>query len=360
MLNVTMLSMTIKTTTIGAYPKPDFVHVPDWFTNPDTPDPTAGWAEAVEAMGDEAEAVFARGTRAAVEDQVSCGIDIPSDGEIRRENYVHYHCRHLDGFDFEGLTETDVRGGNYRARLPTIRAAVSPREPFLDHDYRVAQACTKRPIKMSLPGPMTISDTTVDDYYGDAPTRCAALADALNVEVLALANAGCRYIQIDEPVFARKSHDALSYGIDTLQRAFHGCPAHVTRVVHICCGYPDRLDNPNYPKAPQAAYHELAAALNSATIDTVSLEDAHRHNDLELLESFADTSVILGVLAIAKSRVEQVDEVRDRLRSALDHIDAERLIAAPDCGLGLLPRDVAMDKLHIMCDAVAALADQRH
>ncbi len=347
--------MAIATTTIGAYPKPNFVKVPDWFRNPDTADPTAGWAEAVAALGDEAEAVFARGTCAAVRDQVDCGVDVPSDGEIRRENYIHYHCRHLHGFDFQHLTETAVRGGNYRARLPTIRGPVSPRAHFLDRDYRVAQACTDRPVKITMPGPMTIADTTADAHYGDPRALGAALADALNAEVRALADAGCRHIQIDEPVFARKADAALEYGIEHLERAFHGCPREVMRITHVCCGYPDRLDNPDYPKAPQDAYRRLADAIDAAAVDAVSLEDAHRHNDLALLERFAGTTVVLGVVAIARSAVESQEQIRERLTAALEHIDGERLVAAPDCGLGLLGRDLARAKLMAMCAAARSV-----
>lgn len=347
--------MPILTTTIGAYPKPDYVTVPDWFVNPDTAHPTAGWAEAVEALGDGAETIFARGTRDCIEDQVGCGIDIPTDGEIRRENYIHYHCRHLDGFDFEHLTLVDVRGGNYQAELPGIVADIKPREHFLDADYRVAQAFTDRPVKITLPGPMTIANTTVDLHYNDPRALGAALADALNFEIKALAAAGCRHIQIDEPLFARKADQALDYGLDNLQRAFHGCPDSVTRTVHMCCGYPDRLDNPDYPKAPKASYQQLASAIDESSIQTISIEDAHRHNDLALLELFKQTRVILGVVAIAKSHVEGVEEVHARLKAALEHIDQDRLIAAPDCGLGLLGRDLSMNKLGVMCEAASLI-----
>ena len=174
-------------------------------------------------------------------------------------------------------------------------------------------------------------------------------------EVLALARAGCRYIQIDEPVFARRAADALAFGIEHLERAFHGVSKHVVRTMHMCCGYPDRLDNPNYPKAPQASYGELAQALDEAALDAISLEDAHRHNPLELLELFRNTTIILGVVAVANSRIESVDEIRDRLRQALEHISPNRLLAAPDCGLGLLGRDLAMSKLRALCDAAHSL-----
>ncbi len=347
--------MPILTTTIGAYPKPDYVTVPDWFYNPDTANPTAGWAEAVEALGDSAEEIFARGTRECIEDQVNCGIAIPTDGEIRRENYIHYHCRHLEGFDFEHLTVAELRGGNYRAELPGIVSPIKATHNFLDADYQVAQSFTERPVKITLPGPMTIANTTVDHYYQDPRALGEALADALNFEVKALAAAGCRHIQIDEPLFARQAEQAMDYGLDHLERAFHGCPENVLRTIHMCCGYPDRLDNPDYPKAPTDSYHQLAKALDKSSIQAISIEDAHRHNDLKLLELFQQTQIIFGVIAIAKSHIESIEEVRVRLQAALEHIDQDRLIAAPDCGLGLLGRDLSIKKLSVMCQAAASI-----
>lgn len=350
--------MALLTTCIGAYPKPPYVAVPDWFTaaaGTESDEPTRTWADAVAALGDEAEAVFERGTREAVEDQAGCGIDIPTEGEIRRENYVHYHCRHLDGVDFTRLTESVLREGAYRTNLPTITGPVRARKRFLVHDWHVAQTCTERPVKITMPGPMTIADTTADEHYGDARRLGADLAAALNEEVLALAAAGCRHIQIDEPLFARKPQAALDYGLENIERAFHGCPVYVTRTMHMCCGYPDRLDNENYAKAPRESYVQLADAVESSSVMAVSLEDAHRHNELSLLERFTSTSVILGVVAIARSRVETVEEISERLRAALEHIDAPRLVAAPDCGLGLLGRDLAQAKLRNIAEAAHAL-----
>jgi 5-methyltetrahydropteroyltriglutamate--homocysteine methyltransferase len=116
------------------------------------------------------------------------------------------------------------------------------------------------------------------------------------------------------------------------------------------------LDNPDYPKADPDSYRRIASTIEDSTIDAVSLEDAHRHNDLSLLESFQATTVILGVVTIAKSRVEEVDEIRSRLLSALEHIDHERLMAAPDCGLGLLGRDLARVKLKNLSQAAHSIA----
>lgn len=350
--------MALLTTTIGAYPKPGYMRLPDWFNQPDGPDsadPTGTWAAAMTALGDEAEALIERGVREVVKTQVDAGIDLPTDGEIPRENYVHYHCRHLHGIDFENLTERSLRNGAYSARLPTIRAAVSPRELFLVREWQRAQSCTDRPVKITLPGPMTIGDTTADAFYGDPRQRGAALADALNQEILALADAGCRHIQVDEPLFARRTEDALAFGFDHLERAFQGCPDSVSRTVHMCCGYPNRLDNPAYPKAPQTCYFDLADAIEQSSINAISIEDAHRPNDLALLEQFSTKTVIFGVVAIAKSRIESEQEIAERLRNALDHIDARRLVAAPDCGLGLLGPDLAVSKLRNLCRAARSV-----
>ncbi len=350
--------MPLQTTTIGAYPKPRYVPVADWFTEPAADGiarPTVNYAEALAAAGDRAEALFVRATREAVRDQVEAGIEVPTDGEVRRENYVHYHCRHLHGVDFGQLNEHLMRD-SFPAFLPTVVAPVRAGAPFLPREWRIAQQVTDRPVKMTLPGPMTIADSTADRHYGDAARLGADLARALNAEIQALAEAGCTHVQIDEPVFARNVADALDFGVANLVRCFEGLPPTVRRVVHICCGYPDRIDHPDYPKAPKEAYLELAEAIDAEPIDEISLEDAHRWNDLEaLLPRFRDTAVTLGVVAIANSEIESVEQIRGRLDQALEHIDAERLIAAPDCGLGFLGRNLAREKLRRLSDAAGVV-----
>ena len=357
--------MSLKTTCIGAYPKPDYVPVVDWFQVKDgmsTSKVTERYAEDLAKAGDEAEALFQEATDAAVADQVECGIDVPTDGEQRRENYVHYHCRHLDGFDFEHLTRRVLRDGAYEADLPTIAGDIRVRETgFLVHDWQTAQAKSDRPVKITIPGPLTIADTTADEHYGDPAKLGADLATALNAEVRALAEAGCRYIQIDEPLFARKATEALNYGIANLARCFEGVGGgtgdygDVTRVMHMCCGYPNHLDQTDYHKADPQSYFDLADAIDASPVDQVSIEDAHRHNDLTLLDRFHETTVIFGAVAIAESRVEPADAIQVRLSEALGHIDKERLWAAPDCGLGFLGRDLAITKLKNLCAAARGL-----
>jgi 5-methyltetrahydropteroyltriglutamate--homocysteine methyltransferase len=344
------------TTTIGAYPKPDFVPIQDWFGRPggpDTPEPTAGYAKTMAAHAGNIAAILGRAAREVVAEQVELGVDIPTDGEIGRENFIHYHCRHLAGISFDALTETRRRDGE--VLLPTITGPIQAGPAFLVHDWQIAQSATRRPVKITVPGPLTIGLHVADEHYRDPRLRGAALADALNVEIRRLADAGCPAIQVDEPALARQVEDALAFGIEHLERCFHKVPRATERVVHVCCGYPDRLDAEDYPKAPQSAYLDLAPVLDEAAIDAVSIEDAHRPNDLALLERFARIKVQLGVIAIARSRLEEVEAVRARLAAALGHIDPHRLLAAPDCGLGLLGRDLARHKLRVLCEAAHSL-----
>ena len=351
--------MRILTTCIGAFPKPTYVPVIDWFTvgiGANTSRATELYDELLEATRESAEDLFAMAAREVIQDQEKAGIDIPTDGEIRRENYIHYHCRNLEGIDFKNLTGKKLREGAYQTNLPTIVGPITPKpDHFLPHDFKIAQSFTDLPVKITVPGPLTIADTTADSFYNDEKKLGADLAKAINFEVKAIVEAGCRYIQIDEPLFARKVKPALDFGVEHLVQCFDGVPEHVTRLVHICCGYPSFLDEQDYHKADPQAYFDLAEALDAAPIDQVSIEDAHRPNDLSLLERFSRTTVVLGVVAVARSRVETVDEIQSRLLSALNHIDRNRLIAAPDCGLGFLGRDLAIQKLSNLCTAAHSL-----
>ena len=158
-------------------------------------------------------------------------------------------------------------------------------------DWERAQQATDKPVKITMPGPLTVADTVADVFYGDQKVLGRAIADALNKEVLSLANAGCKHIQIDEPLFARYPEKAIRFGIENLERAFHNCPKTVDRTTHICCGYPDKIDVENYPKAPLDSYKKIAIKLDRSIIDTVSIEDAHRYNNLEILARIVSSGV---------------------------------------------------------------------
>ncbi len=350
--------MALLTTTIGAYPKPEYISVPDWFPKKDTDaeNSTEAYNKFLQARSEQVTQLLDQATREIVEEQVRLGIDIPTDGELRRENYIHYHCRHLAGIDFGKLTEKVMRDGSWLARVPTITERVRAKEHFLIRDWQIAQSVTNRPICVTIPGPLTISDSLANEFYADEGQLCQDLADALNFEILALAEAGCREIQIDEPLLARIPETSPTCGVGGLERGFYDVPQEVTRRVHICCGYPDRVDHEEYHKASPSEYFRLAPLLDEAKIDAVSIEDAHCHNDLALLEQFQNTTVILGVIAIARSQIEPVEEIKFQLQQALEHIDAERLIVAPDCGLGLLEHEIVVAKLDNMVLAAKSVS----
>ena len=155
------------TTVIGAYPKPNYLKITDWFKakgGTDNENPTKFYTEEIKEMGDKAELIFIKATKEILEEQIDCGIDIVTDGELRRENYIHYHCRQIKGIDFNNLTEKISRTGNYKCWLPTIVSKVEASDPFLVHDWKVSQNMSSKPVKITIPGPMTIADTIANKY----------------------------------------------------------------------------------------------------------------------------------------------------------------------------------------------------
>merc|ERR1719223_2160962 len=198
--------------------------------------------------------------------------------------------------------------------------------------------------------------STFDGFYNDEEKLAMDLAKIVNKHVLELAAAGCKLIQVDEPLFARKPKEALEYGIDCLDQCFNGCPAGVEKQMHMCCGYPGHVDQVDYLKADPTAYCQIAPKLDKSSIDAVSIEDAWCRNNLsELLPLFTQKKVILGTMNVSSSRVETVEEMQARLTEALEFIDAERLIVASESALALLDgpkfRPLLNLKLANMCKA---------
>ena len=343
------------TTVIGAYPKPSYIEITDWFNakgGTDTEHPTKFYNNEINKMGDRVEELFNRATKEIISDQEECGIDILTDGEVRRENYIYCHCRHLEGIDFDNLTEKVARTGNYKCWLPTITEKIKAKGSFLVEEWKNNQKRTSKPIKITIPGPMTITDTIANTFYNSDHEMGEDLADAINVEIKRLVDAGCKYIQVDEPLFARKPENALNFGIKNLERCFKDIDdQNIEKITHICCGYHDRLAAIDYPKAPINSYSKISRKLDESIIDTVSIEDAHRYNNLEFLKDFKNTKIIFGLIKIASSQIESKEEIVTRIKDALQFIDKEQLIVAPDCGLGHLTRDLAKNKLKIMVEA---------
>ena len=223
--------------------------------------------------------------------------------------------------------------------MPTITNKISAADPFLVDEWKNNQSLSNKPVKVTIPGPMTITDTIANTYYKSDEEMGYDLAIAINTEIKRLVDAGCKYIQVDEPLFARKPDNALAFGIKNLEKCFDGVnQSDVEKITHICCGYPDKIDAVDYPKAPLDSYKKIAKALDSSKIDSVSIEDAHRYNDLSLLKNYKNTKIIFGVIKIASSKIETVEEIESRISETLKFISKEQLIVAPDCGLGHLSR----------------------
>ncbi|XP_066295302.1 5-methyltetrahydropteroyltriglutamate--homocysteine methyltransferase-like [Branchiostoma lanceolatum] len=346
------------TTVVGSYPKPDYLRIPDWFTHANlakgykyTPADFNDFQRAADKEDLERQITLA--IWEVIQEQIDIGIDVITDGELRRENYVYHFCRQLDGFSFDQLEKVTYRNGALTGYFPTVVSEVRPRDdrPFVLDEWKASQALTEHPVKITIPGPMTIIGTTKNRFYKGRKELSEALVSVINREVRALADAGCKYIQIDEPVMMREPGIAEEYGIEHVSKCFKGLPQEVTKAVHACCGYPLYLDHEEYLKADRSLYGRLADKLDSAGFDRLSTEDAHCPTDLSFLSKFSRTTVVLGVVAIARSRVEPVEEIRGRVREALRFLPPHRLVLAPDCGLGFLPRDVLRAKLKNMVAA---------
>ncbi len=341
----------MKTTAIGSFPKPDYLNLNDWFKT------TTAKQDKVETNFQvDDDTLVSQAIHKVICIQKDIGIDVVTDGEVRRENYIHGFCRSITGIDFKNRQEKVLRNGAYACKCPTI---VSELVSNCENSHcktewlfsnKIAKQYNKT-LKYTLPGPLTISDTLTDKHYGNQQELCRALAKIIRQEVLQLYKAGCREIQIDEPVFARYPAIALDWGISLLDEIVADLPdAFIT--VHMCCGYPSHLDQTDYLKANYETMKDVVLRLDKSNVDAISIEDAHCHHDLSYLKDVTQKTIVLGVVAIAKSRVETVDEICARISHALQFIPKERLIIAPDCGLGFLPESILIDKLLSMMTAV--------
>jgi 5-methyltetrahydropteroyltriglutamate--homocysteine methyltransferase len=244
-------------TVIGSYPKPDFLKLTDWFSTGSAEVCQVDAArekyekEVAQQDAEALEADLCRACEDVLEEQAELGVDIPTDGEVRRDNYVYAFCRTIDGISFaaEDLSMQAVRGHQFCA-CPTVvrKISVGAGAPIIVEEWKKAQAVSSRPVKITIPGPMTICDTVAVDHaiesgiYASRREICDDLVPVLRKEVLALEAAGCKHIQIDEPVFARRVDEALDYGIANLGLIAGGLDPSVVRTLHMCCGYPNYLD----------------------------------------------------------------------------------------------------------------------
>jgi len=333
---------------VGSYPRPFYLGIPSWFDMGKSvwkPSIYDNYVQETEAAEREHRQQLA--LTEAIKDQEFMGSDILTDGEIKRENYIHYHCRHLHGFDFENLKLKNVRG-NYELSAPNVVGKVASKESFLVEDWTEAQALTKLPVKVTLPGPMTIADTVANTFYPNMESLCEDLSVALNNEVIRLCKSGVKYIQIDEPVFARKVKDAHEYGFRTLEQTLAGVENyHVHITVHICCGYSDVNDQEGFRKAKHNSYVQLAEGIEKiGNIHCVSLEDARDRIPDEFFKKLRRLQVMLGVLESCSSKVRPSESIEARVMEIIElGIPAERLMLSPDCGMAMQTRSVCAEKM---------------
>ena len=332
--------MLFPTSLVGSYPQPDWlidreklskqvprVRVDDmWLVAPDK----------LEAAQDDA-------TILAIRDQERAGLDIISDGEQRRESYSNRFATALDGIDIEKPGTVINRSGR-PIPVPRVVGPIKRRHAVELRDLEVLRANTDRKIKATVPGPFTMGKQAQDDYYKDEEAVALAYAEAVNAEIKDLFAAGADVVQIDEPWMQQHPDKARQYGLKALDRALNGVTG--TVAVHLCFGYAAVVhDKPSgYSFLPE---------LEGSKAQQVSIEAAQPKLDLAVLRELPSKTIILGVIDLADKTVETPQIVAERIRRALAHVAAERVVVAPDCGMKYLPRPIAFGKMKAMAEGAA-------
>jgi 5-methyltetrahydropteroyltriglutamate--homocysteine methyltransferase len=297
---------------------------------------------------DKLEAAQDDATILAIRDQEQAGLDIISDGEQRRESYSNRFATALDGIDIENPGTVINRSGK-PIPVPRVVGPIKRRHAVELRDLKVLRANTDRQIKATVPGPFTMGKQAQDDYYKDEEAVALAYADAVNAEIKDLFAAGADVVQIDEPWMQQHPDKARQYGLKALDRALQGVNG--TVAVHLCFGYAAVVhDKPSgYSFLPE---------LEGSKAQQVSIEAAQPKLDLKVLRELPSKTIILGVIDLADKAVETSQVVADRIRRALAHIPADRVVVAPDCGMKYLPRAVAFGKMKAMAEGAAIVRDE--
>jgi 5-methyltetrahydropteroyltriglutamate--homocysteine methyltransferase len=291
--------------------------------------------------------------------QEDAGLDIVTDGEQSRQHFVHGFLEAVEGIDFEHKVEMGIRADRYKAMVPQVVGPLRLKGRVHQMEARFARAHTKKKLKFTLPGPMTIVDTVADRFYGDRMEMALAFADLLNQEAHALQADGVDVVQFDEPAFNVYMKDAAEWGVVALERAARGLTC--TTAVHICYGYGIQA-NIDWKKTlgeEWRQYELVFPALARSSIKQVSLECIHSHVPPDLMKLLEGKDVLVGVIDVANNLVETPEEVADTIGRALQFVPKERLFACTNCGLAPMDRDIAVRKLEALAQG-AALARQRY
>ena len=332
----------LPTSVVGSYPQPDWL-VDRAVLGSRLP-PRVRAQEVWRVPPEHLEQAQDDATVLAIRDLERAGIDILTDGEIRRESYSNRFATALEGMDLDHPGTALDRTGHPNP-VPRVVGPIRRARPVEVRDGEFLRANTDRVIKATLPGPFTMSQQAQDDYYHDEEALALALADAVREEIADLFAAGADVVQVDEPYLQARAEKAKRFAVKAINRALEGAPG--TTALHTCFGYAHIVhDRPSgYP---------FLADLDGVKVDQLSLESAQQKVELSVLASLPGKRLILGVLNLADdSPVEDVETVVERIRSALRHVGPERLILAPDCGMKYLPRETAFAKLQVMVEAAA-------
>jgi 5-methyltetrahydropteroyltriglutamate--homocysteine methyltransferase len=268
------------------------------------------------------------------------GVDIISDGEMRRESYSNRFATALEGVDLDNPGTALDRTGHPNP-VPRVAGPIRRRGPVEVRDVELLRANTDRPIKMTVPGPFTMAQQAQNDYYPDDRALALAYAAAVNEEIRDLFAAGADVVQIDEPYLQARPERALAYGVEAINRALEGVEG--VTALHLCFGYAAIVHT-------RGDRYAFLGELREAMVQQVSIEAAQPSLDLAVLGELPNKTIILGVLNLGEMQVETPEVVAERIRAALRHVPPERLIVAPDCGMKYLPREVAVGKLRAMVD----------
>jgi 5-methyltetrahydropteroyltriglutamate--homocysteine methyltransferase len=332
----------LPTTVVGSYPQPDWL-VDRAMLGSRLP-PRTRALEIWRVAPDFLEQAQDDATIVAIRDMEHAGIDIITDGEVRRESYSNRFATALEGMDLDHPGTALDRTGHPNP-VPRVVGPIRRTRAVEVRDVTFLRANTDRMIKATLPGPFTMSQQAQDDYYHDEEAFAMALADAVNAEVRDLFAAGADVVQLDEPYLQARADKAGRFAIKAINRALDGITG--TTALHTCFGYAHIVHSrPNgYPFLEQLA---------DVSAQQISLESAQQKVDLSVLTSLRNKKLIVGVIDLDdNSLVEDVATVAGRIRGALKFVDADRLILAPDCGMKYLPRDKAIGKLNVLAQAAA-------
>ena len=282
-------------------------------------------------------------TLIAIRDQERAGLDIITDGEMRRESYSNRFATALDGVDMENHGTALDRSGHPNP-VPRVVGRIQRRHAVETRDVAFLRANTDRKIKITVPGPFTMAQQAQNDFYKDEAEMAHDYAVAVNAEIKDLFAAGADYVQVDEPYMQARPEKARAYGLAALDRALEGVEGQTA--VHICFGYAAIIH------ARPTGYSFLPE-LCKCRVRQISIETAQSNLDTSVLKNFPEQTIILGVIDLASHKVETPEIVAQRIRRALPHIDPARIILAPDCGMKYLPRDVAFGKMRAMVEGAA-------